>query len=90
MAELIDPRKELESRLLAKARKDAAFLEEMLKNPVAVTERELGVTLPEGMKIHIHQETPSELHFVMPALRSDGPVRLCGSNFFPVNAACPW
>jgi hypothetical protein len=85
-----DPRKELEARLLAKVRKDPAFLEEILRNPVAVTERELGVTLPEGLKIHIHHETPSELHFVMPALQSDRPVRLCGSNFFPVNARCPW
>jgi hypothetical protein len=90
MSEFTDPRRELEARLLAKARKDPAFLQEMVRNPTAVTERELGIKLPEGMKIHIHHETPSELHFVMPALHSDGPVQLCGNQFWPTQSACPW
>jgi hypothetical protein len=45
---------------------DAAFKQELLTNPRAVLERELGLQLPDGIEIFIHEQTPTQLHLLLP------------------------
>ena len=53
-------------RLLARAMKDEAFRQELLANPKAVLEHELGITIPPGLTIQVHEETPTTVHLVLP------------------------
>jgi hypothetical protein len=56
----------MQEQVIAKAMKDEAFRQELLSNPKAVLERELGVTLPQGVTIQVHEDTPTTLHLVLP------------------------
>ena len=53
-------------RLLSRAGEDGEFRERLLANPKDAVERELGVTLAEGHEIHVHEETDTATHVVLP------------------------
>ena len=52
--------------LLSRAERDSAFRERLLAEPRKTIEREFGVTLAEGHEIHVHEETYSATHVVLP------------------------
>ena len=52
--------------LLSRAAEDTDFRERLLANPKETIEREFGVTLPAGHEIHVHDETCSATHLVLP------------------------
>lgn len=52
--------------LITRAWEDEAFKQELLSNPRAAIEKALGVTLPEGIEIYVHEQTPTEVHLVLP------------------------
>ena len=54
-------------KLFARTMKDKALRQEMLSNPKAVIERELGVKLPAGLQVQVHVNSPETLHIVLPA-----------------------
>ena len=56
----------LQPQIIAKAMKDEAFRQHLLKDPKQTLERELGVTIPQGVTIQIHEETPTNSHLVLP------------------------
>ena len=45
---------------------DGEFRERLLANPKDAVEREFGVTLAEGHEIHVHEETDTATHVVLP------------------------
>ncbi|TMC15525.1 MAG: NHLP leader peptide family natural product precursor [Chloroflexi bacterium] len=53
-------------QLLSRAMKDEAFRQALLANPKTLIEHELGVTLPQGVTIQVHEETPTTVHLVLP------------------------
>ena len=53
-------------RLLSRAGEDGEFRARLLANPKDAVERELGVTLAEGHEIHVHEETDTATHVVLP------------------------
>ncbi len=53
-------------RLRAKAGRDPDFRARLLANPKQVIEEELGVNLAEGHAIHVHEETDTAAHLVIP------------------------
>ena len=62
-------RQDLENKLITRVWEDEAFKAELKNNPHAVIQRELealGITLPEGVTISVHEETPSQVHLVLP------------------------
>ena len=59
---------ELEERLIAKACKDEKFRTDLTNDPKGTIARELQINIPDSIKIHIHQETATEFHLVLPAL----------------------
>ncbi len=65
-------RRELEGRLIARAWKDEAFKQELLRDPKAVVEREAarlrpGASLPADLEVQVVEETPTTLFLVLPA-----------------------
>ena len=52
--------------LVSKADEDSDFRERLLANPKDTIGEELGVALAEGHEIHVHEETDSVTHLVLP------------------------
>ncbi len=52
--------------LLSKARENASFRKSLLANPKETIEREFGKTLAEDHEIHVHEESDSTTHIVLP------------------------
>jgi hypothetical protein len=57
---------ELQEKLVAKVWQDEAFKQELINNPKAVIERELGKKLPESLNIQVLEETGHTFYFVLP------------------------
>lgn len=53
-------------RLLIRAVKDEAWRQELLTNPKALIERELGITIPQDMTVVVHEDTGTTVHLVLP------------------------
>ncbi len=62
---------QLEAQLVSQAMQDSAFRDRLLTDPKAVL-AEHGLTIPDGVKIEVVQETPSQYYLVLPAQPSDG------------------
>jgi len=67
-------RDELTARLITKAMKDEVFRTALLTDPKAAIAQELGITIPPGIGICVHEETVDTLHLVLPpkVLPADG------------------
>jgi hypothetical protein len=53
-------------KLIIRAMKDEAWRQELLTNPKTLIERELGITLPQGMTVEVHENTATAVHLVLP------------------------
>jgi len=53
------------SSIIEKAWKDPAFKQALLKDPHAAL-RNFNIPMPDGVKLHVHEETASDLHMVLP------------------------
>ena len=62
----IGPRDAIAGELASRAGKDSAFRAELIRDPRGVVERELGLTLPKAVTIHVHEEQPDAFHLVLP------------------------
>jgi len=54
------------SDLIKRAWQDAEFKRQLLSDPRPTLEGALGTALPAGLNIHIHEQTPTDLHLVLP------------------------
>ena len=63
--------KPMQEQIIARAMKEETFGQELLSNPKAAIERELGISVPPGVTITVHQDTPTTLHLVLP-MRASG------------------
>jgi len=52
--------------IIAKAVKDEAFREQLLKNPKGAIHKEFGIDFPEGLTIQVHQNSPTVINLVLP------------------------
>ncbi len=57
---------EVREEIIRKASENEAFRSELLTNPKAAIEKELGVTIPEGFKIGVHQDNLMSINLVLP------------------------
>ena len=70
-------RSRLEKRLILRSWEDGEFRHSLLQDPWTAVARELSamagrpIDLPAGMRIHIHEEMPDEVHFVLPCRRDE-------------------
>ncbi|MEP0790641.1 NHLP leader peptide family RiPP precursor [Funiculus sociatus GB2-C1] len=59
-------RNELEAKLVAHAWQDEAFKQELVSNPEAAIERELGQKMPEGANVQVLEETGDTFYLIIP------------------------
>jgi hypothetical protein len=59
------------SDLIKRAWQDTEFKHALLSDPRATLEEALGVTLPTGLNIYIHEQTSTDLHLVLPTPPED-------------------
>ena len=65
-------RKELEINLITRALKHEDFRQELVANPKAVVEKELGSKLPDDLEIKVLEETEDTLYMVLPCNPYEG------------------
>ena len=61
---------EMRERLLAKATGDETFRARLLSDPKAAVQDELGLAIPAGFTIKVHEEAADTSHLVLPPLAS--------------------
>ena len=57
---------EMEKAVLAKASEDADFRARLLSDPKEAVQQALGVTIPDGFTIKVHEEDSRTAHLVLP------------------------
>src|SRR5215212_8892181 len=60
-------RQEIERRLIAKSVEDEAFRQRLIEDPKAAVEQELGMRLPEEVRVQAVEETADTIYLVLPA-----------------------
>jgi hypothetical protein len=64
-------RHDLETKLIEKAWKDPEFRRGILKDPKGMFEQYIGQKLPDQVRIYVHEEDASTLHFSIPPAPSN-------------------
>ncbi len=62
----LNARKNIEARLTEKAWKDEEFKNELLNNTNNTLENELGIRIPQGIKIKVLEESADEVYLILP------------------------
>ena len=57
---------EMRQHLVDKAEIDDEFRSQLLSDPRSTIERELNLTIPEGLKIQVHEDSEEIAHLVLP------------------------
>jgi hypothetical protein len=65
-------RKDLEIHLITRAWKDESFRTELIANPKAVIEQEIGSKLPDELEITVLEETEDTIYMVLPCNPYEG------------------
>ena len=59
---------EVRAHLLEKAAADNAFRAALLTDTRATVEKEIGFAMPPGFEMHVHEETATSAHMVLPSV----------------------
>ena len=57
---------EIETQLREKADGDEAFRAKLLKDPRGAIEDATGMAVPESFTVHVHEESATDFHLVLP------------------------
>ena len=57
---------ELKTKILTKAAEDGDFRARLLADPNATISSETGVTIPEGFRVAVHEDSGTTAHLVLP------------------------
>ena len=57
---------ELKTKILTKAAEDGDFRTRLLTDPRATISTELGMTIPEGFDVAVHEDSGTTAHLVLP------------------------
>ncbi len=58
---------ELRAHITNRAVEDQEFRAQLLADPRSAISAELGLSIPEGFTIHVHEETATAAHLTLPA-----------------------
>lgn len=61
--------RKLDQAITDKAMRDEAFRQRLLRDPKGALQEAFGATIPAGMTIHVHEETASDVHIVIPGAK---------------------
>ena len=59
---------QMRERLIARATDDEAFRARLLSDPKAAVDEELGLRIPPGFTVEVHEEAADTSHLVLPPL----------------------
>ena len=57
---------EVRAHIAMKAAEDDEFRARLVADPGAVLEAETGIRLPDGYRLHVHEESATDAHLVLP------------------------
>ena len=57
---------EIKQHLQAKAASDEAFRSQLMSDPKSAVEAEFNVSIPENLTIHVHEDSATAAHIVLP------------------------
>lgn len=60
-------REEINATIIERVAADPALRAQFIANPRATLESVTGVAIPEAVNITVHEESPANVHFVIPA-----------------------
>ena len=60
------------SKIVTKAVKDPAFRAALLEDPSSAISKELGITIPGGIKVKVVEDSATTVHLVLPAAAKSG------------------
>ena len=69
----MNPRQQIEQQLIEKAMKDESFRKQLIENPGAAIEAELGMKIPGTMNIKVLEEDPKTFFLVLPYTHRNNP-----------------
>ena len=59
--------REVKAHILMKATEDEAFRARLLADPKGTVEAEAGITFPADYTFHVHEETATDAHMILPS-----------------------
>jgi hypothetical protein len=62
----------LMERVIERAGEDAAFRSQLLANPKAAVESELGISIPDDLNVKVVEEMANEFYIVLPPKEQSG------------------
>ena len=62
----MDTPKEMREKVVERANGDADFRARLLDDPKGVIEKELDVSLPKWLSVHVHEDSATSAHLVLP------------------------
>ena len=85
---------EVRAHISMKAAEDDDFRARLIADPRATVEAEAGIRFPDGYRIHVHEETATDAHVVLPpspGLSQEQLDRIAGSACQQgENSGCWW
>lgn len=63
-------RGEITAAVRQRAESDAAFRALLLEDPSTAMSELLGMPVPDAVRITVHEESPTDIHLVIPAMRN--------------------
>ncbi len=57
---------ELKARILSKAEEDGEFRARLIADPKAAISSEVGVAMPDGFDVAVHEDSATTAHLVLP------------------------
>ena len=67
---------EMRTRIIRKAVNDQDYRARLLSDPSAAAGEELGVSIPDSLSIHVHEEGAADAHLVLPPSSKLDPTEL--------------
>ena len=82
---------EVRAHIAMKAAEDDDFRARLIADPRATVEEEAGIRFPDSYRIHVHEESATDAHVVLPpkpALSREQLDHIAGGN--PISGLQPW
>ena len=70
----IPTRAEVNDILLSRLAAEPGFREKLLANPRSAISDAIGIPLPEVVHVEVHEESLTDVHLVIPAVRTKGEI----------------